>query len=127
LYWNGGDYIALGPSGASHVQGWRWTNQAHLGEWESAVDRDRVPATNVESLTPRQRAGELAMLQLRLARGIDFADFLARTGVDARRRFAAAIEQLARAGLIDRDERGIRMTERGLEVADGIAGEFITE
>ena len=33
LYWNGGDYIGLGPSAASHVQGTRWRNRPHLGEW----------------------------------------------------------------------------------------------
>src|SRR5439155_10667749 len=52
LYWNGGDYIGLGPSAASHIQGWRWKNQPHLGEWERAIDRADLPAAEVEHLTP---------------------------------------------------------------------------
>src|SRR3954471_5155848 len=27
VYWTGGDYLGLGPSAASHVQGWRWKNR----------------------------------------------------------------------------------------------------
>jgi oxygen-independent coproporphyrinogen-3 oxidase len=84
-YWRGDDYVALGPSGASHVRGTRWKNRPHLGEWEQAVAAGRLPSADVEHLSPAHRAGELAMLRLRLAAGIDFADFAARTGFDARR------------------------------------------
>ena len=69
VYWNGGNYIGLGPSAASHVEGWRWKNRPHLGEWEDAVAAGDLPATDAEQLTPEQRMGELAMLQLRLTRG----------------------------------------------------------
>ena len=45
-YWTGGDYLALGPSGASHIQGWRWKNRPHLGEWENAIDAGDLPAVD---------------------------------------------------------------------------------
>jgi oxygen-independent coproporphyrinogen-3 oxidase len=127
LYWNGGDYIGLGPSAASHVQGWRWKNRPHLGEWEEAVDAERLPADEVEHLSPPRRAGELAMLQLRLTRGIDFADFAARTGVDARIAFADPIERFSRAGLLERTAAGVRLSNAGLAVADSLAAEFLSE
>src|SRR5688572_5877483 len=84
LYWNGGSYIGLGPSAASHVEGHRWRNRPHLGEWETAVQAGGIPTTDIEHLAPRQRAGELAMLQLRLADGIQFESFARRTGSDPR-------------------------------------------
>src|SRR5438067_4597041 len=62
VYWTGGSYIGLGPSAASHVQGWRWRNRPHLGEWESAVGAGDLPAIEVEQLSASQRAGELAWL-----------------------------------------------------------------
>src|SRR5439155_15790040 len=76
LYWNGGSYVGLGPSAASHVQGWRWKNRPHLGEWESAVEGGGVPTADVEELLPAQRAGELIMLQLRLASGVRFEEVI---------------------------------------------------
>ena len=42
-----------------------------------------LAAAEVEHLGKRKRAGELAMLQLRLARGLNYSDFSARTGQDA--------------------------------------------
>jgi oxygen-independent coproporphyrinogen-3 oxidase len=125
VYWTGGDYVALGPSGASHAQGWRWRNRPHLGEWERAVDAATLPAVEVEHLSPRRRAGELAMLLLRLARGLDFADFAARTGFDARRIFAEPIDRFTRVGLLQADEAAVRLTDRGLVVADALSGEFL--
>jgi oxygen-independent coproporphyrinogen-3 oxidase len=125
LYWAGGDYLSLGPSAASHVQGWRWRNRPHLGEWENSVDRGLLPAIEIESLAPRKRAGELAMLMLRLSTGITHADYAARTGHDAAALFAEVIDRLAPLGLLDVTETSIRLSERGLAVADSVASEFL--
>jgi len=127
LYWNGGNYIGLGPAAASHVEGWRWRNRPHLGEWEQAVDAGRQPAIDVEHLTPRRRAGELAMLQLRLSRGIDRAAFSARTGYDAESLFSAQLEQLSGLGLVERTSDFLRLTPRGLALADAVASEFLAD
>jgi oxygen-independent coproporphyrinogen-3 oxidase len=125
MYWTGGSYVSLGPSAASHVAGWRWRNRPHLGEWEQAIDAGVLPATEVEVLTPDRRAGELAMLMLRLTPGIDFADFAGRTGYDAREIYPDQLRQLSSAGLITVDGRGFRLTEAGLNVADAVASEFL--
>jgi oxygen-independent coproporphyrinogen-3 oxidase len=126
-YWHGDDYVALGPSGASHVQGNRWKNRPHLGEWERAIADGRLPAADVEHLTPAQRAGELAMLRLRLADGIDYADFTARTGRDARDLFADALGRFEAVGLLASDAAGVRLTEKGWDVADAVAGEMLVD
>jgi oxygen-independent coproporphyrinogen-3 oxidase len=125
LYWNGGNYLGLGPSAASHMDGIRWRNRPHLGEWESAVEAGRLPAIDVEKLTPRHRAGELAMLQLRLSRGMDLREFSVRTGYDACEIFADPITRYQPAGLLENVGGAIRITEKGLIVADSIASEFL--
>jgi oxygen-independent coproporphyrinogen-3 oxidase len=125
VYWTGGNYLALGPSGASHVSGWRWRNRPHLGEWEDAVAAGGVPAVDVEHLSPERRAGELAMLLLRLSRGIEFDDFSARTGADARALFAEPLDRLSKLGLVSIDDRAARLSRSGLDVADAVAAEFL--
>jgi oxygen-independent coproporphyrinogen-3 oxidase len=124
-YWTGGDYLALGPSGASHVQGVRWKNRPHLGEWENAIDAGDLPAVDVESLTPRQRAGELAMLMLRLENGLNFSDFTARLGIDARELFVEQINKLLRLKMLEISPSALRLTPTGLNVADAVAAEFL--
>jgi len=126
-YWTGGDYLALGPSGASHIQGWRWKNRPHLREWENAIDGGNLPAVDVESLTPRQRAGELAMLMLRLENGLNFAAFTDRLGSDPLELFAEPIDKLAKLKLVEVTPISLRLTRAGLDVADAVAGEFLSD
>ena len=115
------------------MQGWRWRNRPHLGEWERSIDAGELPdfgelsrvAIEVEHLSPRQRAGELAMLLLRLSRGLNFADFADRTGLDARELWRDPIERYSAAGLLEADKIGVRLSPRGLAVADALAAEFL--
>lgn len=125
LYWDGGNYIGLGPSAASHVEGRRWKNRPHLGEWEQAVAARTLPAADHEVLLPRQRFGEWVMLRLRLQEGIAFADFAARWGCDAREVYADVLGRLRGVGLIEIDDAGFGLSEAGIVVADGVAGEFL--
>jgi oxygen-independent coproporphyrinogen-3 oxidase len=125
MYWTGGNYLGLGPSAASHLDGHRWRNRPHLGEWEQYVDASEIPAIDVEHLTPRQRAGELAMLMLRLSRGLIYDVYSARTGLDARAVYADQLTRLSKLGLLQLDDQGFHLTEQGIDVADTIASELL--
>jgi coproporphyrinogen III oxidase-like Fe-S oxidoreductase len=96
-----------------------------LGEWESAAASGKLPAIEVEHLSPRRRAGELAMLMLRLSRGIDFIDFQERTGMDPAALWAETISRFAQVGLLEADNRGVRLSDAGIAVADALASEFL--
>jgi oxygen-independent coproporphyrinogen-3 oxidase len=126
LYWTGGNYIGLGPSAASHVEGWRWKNRPHLGEWERAVEAGQLPAAELEKLSHAQRQGEWVMLRLRLSAGIDFDEFEARWGCDARIVYRDELERLSKLGLLKVGTRGFELSESGLAVADALASEFLS-
>lgn len=125
VYWTGGNYLGLGPSAASHLAGRRWRNRPHLGEWEQAVSSGRLATTDLEQLTPPQRAGELAMLMLRLQRGINFEQFNRRTGHLPAELFSDVLERLEQIGMIRTDADAVRLTDAGLNVADAVAAEFL--
>jgi oxygen-independent coproporphyrinogen-3 oxidase len=125
LYWTGGNYIGLGPSAASHVEGWRWKNRPHPGEWERAVAAGELPAADLERLTAEQRRGEWVMLRLRLAEGVGFADYAGRWGRDARDDYAAELAHLSKLGLLDVSGARFALSDAGLAVADTVASEFI--
>jgi oxygen-independent coproporphyrinogen-3 oxidase len=127
MYWSGGNYIGLGPSAASHVSGWRWKNRGHLGEWEQKVTANESPAADVEQLDQNQRAGELAMLSLRLSRGLIYEEFADKLLLDARKLFADPIERYSQLGLLHADDRGVRLTDQGIAVADSICAQFILD
>ena len=125
LYWNGGSYIGLGPSAASHIEGWRWKNRPHLGEWESAVESSQLPAADIEHLTPLQRLGEIVMLQLRLQSGVHLPSLNRLLQVDAERLYRDLVHRLLIANLLAGDESRFHLTDRGIELADAIAAEFV--
>ena len=124
-YWNGGNYLALGPSAASHIGGLRFRNRPHLGEWESTISEGRLPAIDQERLSPMARAGELIMLQLRLPRGVRFDELQKRYGVNGETHFATELEMLRRQNLIEVDHSGFRLLPAGWILADAIAGQFV--
>jgi coproporphyrinogen III oxidase-like Fe-S oxidoreductase len=74
-----------------------------------------------------RRAGELAMLMLRLSQGIRYDAFAQRTGHDPCELFAETIGRLAPVGLVRADADAIRLTERGVNVADAVAAEFLAD
>jgi coproporphyrinogen III oxidase-like Fe-S oxidoreductase len=98
-----------------------------LREWEEAIDTSRLPAIEVEQLSPRRRAGELAMLMLRLSDGIHLAEFTARTGFNAVELYSARLEHLSGLGLVERNDVSIRLTDKALAVADAVAAEFLAD
>ena len=123
-YWTGANYLGLGPSAASHVEGHRWRNRPHLGEWEQAIDADALPAIDVEQLESAERAGELAMLMLRLSDGIDFEHIFTRTGI-VPGRFEEVARRMVALGLVRSTANGVTLTDSGLPVADAVAAEFL--
>lgn len=124
-YWQGENYIGLGPSAASHVSGWRWKNKGHLGQWESSLADNNLPIAEAETLSPLRRADELAMLRLRLADGLVFSDFAERTGYDARILYADPLDRYGKSGLLCVTDTAATLTDRGINVADALASEFL--
>ena len=62
-YWRGGEYVGLGPSAASHLGGRRFANLPSLDAYIADPSGIEIPG---EVLKPERKAGEEAMLRLRL-------------------------------------------------------------
>ncbi|GIW53911.1 MAG: coproporphyrinogen III oxidase [Nitrospiraceae bacterium] len=122
LYWTDGEYLGLGPSAQSYLNGCRFGNVEDLGAYHRLIEAGRVPVETVERLSPRQRAREAIVFGLRLIEGID-QDLLRR---DAdRQHLARTIERLIGEDMLESRAEKIRLTERGRRVADSIAVELL--
>jgi oxygen-independent coproporphyrinogen-3 oxidase len=125
VYWRNECYLGVGPSACGFIDGVRYKNVADTAEYVRAVQSGRSPRVEEERLTPSRRAHETAMLELRLTDGIDARAFARRHSVEPRELFASAIQRHASLGLIESDERGVRLTRRGLLVADSVIADFL--
>lgn len=118
-YWEGEDYLGLGPSATSTIAGRRWTNPAGQNAWDTRV-RQRTLGSEVEELTLRTRALELMMLRLRTARGLRMQAYRELTGRDFLRDHKRMVQALHENGLIRIRNGYLRLTRSGMLVSNAI-------
>jgi len=119
MYWHNGDWITLGPSASGHLRGVRWKNVAHLGQY--LASSGGCPITDVERLDDDASTGEQLMLRLRLTDGVAH-DWLSPRLTETRR---AAIERFTHEGLLESTDTHLRLTRRGLRLADTVIAELL--
>jgi oxygen-independent coproporphyrinogen III oxidase len=121
-YWTGTNYLAWGPAAAAHVAGHRWKNVPSLARYLDALQgpSPQIPIVETEHLSPRKRAGELAVLRLRLSDGLNYADFQSQTGIDPRPPMHTICKKYAGLGLLHETAEGIALTESAIAVSDSI-------
>ena len=118
-YWEGRDYLGLGPSACSTVRGRRWNNPADLGRWEAEV-RQGTLGRETEVLDLETRVRELIMLRLRTSRGLRLRAYSLLTGSSFVRDFEPMVQALRQNGLIRISQGYLRLTKNGMLVSDSI-------
>ncbi|MEG2173670.1 MAG: radical SAM family heme chaperone HemW [Desulfovibrionaceae bacterium] len=118
-YWEGEDYLGLGPSATSTIQNRRWTNPASQKAWAAGVQAQTLDASP-EWLTPRLRVLELIMLRLRTARGMRVKAYRELTGRDFLRDHQRMVRALHENGLIRIRDGYLRLTRSGMLVSSSI-------
>jgi oxygen-independent coproporphyrinogen-3 oxidase len=123
-YWLRRPYLGIGPSAASQLGSWRWTESGVITAW--AEDRGEA---EVQELDAAEALAEIPLLALRTHRGVDWEDLRARAAegnltplVDA---WEARLEPCVKAGLLVREGPRLRLTSRGMLVSNGILSTFV--
>jgi oxygen-independent coproporphyrinogen-3 oxidase len=125
VYWRNEPCLGIGPSAAGLVGELRYRNVPDTAAWARAVRAGERPWVEDETLDPLARARETMMLWLRLIEGVDRAAFAQRFGADPAELFAGAIEKHAAEGLLELTAGRIRLTRRGLLLADTVIADFL--
>lgn len=123
-YWDDGEYIGVGPGAASYICGRREKNFGALDVWAGKLKAGRLPVCESETLDPDKRWREAAVLALRTSAGIDKKAFTERFGTKSYISARNILEDFP-SELREIDERGVRLTKRGMRVANIIWSELI--
>lgn len=118
-YWEGEDYLGLGPSATSTINGRRWTNPCGLGDWGRAVTGKYI-AEDAEVLDTRNRVVELIMLRLRTTRGLRLKAYEELTGRDFMTDHKSVVQALHRNKLVRIMHGYMRLTRGGMLVSSSI-------
>lgn len=120
-YWHDKNWLGIGPSAASHVDGTRWKNVAHLGQYLSQTTEP--PTTDHEHLPQDRRLGEQLMLQLRLREGVPQTWFEERLPTDDWRH--SVIAELVELEMMQWRDGDLVLSRKGLFVADTVIGKLL--
>ena len=125
-YWVNGEYAGLGVGAASYRDGVRSVHVRSLELYvAAALAGEQIPSEG-ERLDGLRRAGEAIMLALRTTQGVRLGEFKERYGVDVVEHYAPVLARYSEAGLLERTDDFMRLTERGRFVANDVCGAFVT-
>lgn len=126
LYWRNGDYLGIGAGAHGHVAGERWMNHPLPSTYCRAVEDRQGARANVERIPAAVTMGETMMLGLRLLEdGVDAERFAVRHGRSLAEAFGPTIAELSALGLLDETPTGVRLTRRGLLLANDVCARFL--
>jgi len=115
-YWQGADYLGLGPSAWSTMGERRWQNVPDTAAYVRAMQAGIRPIRNEEILPQATREAEKIAFGLRMNAGIDPARLAGRHEL---------VTGLREEGFLEDHGPRVRLTARGRLLADEIATELI--
>jgi len=123
-YWEGRDYIGMGPSAASTIKGVRVVQPQGLLEYESMIARDGI-WEGAEKMDFEQKKSEFVMLRLRTVKGMNLREYKRLTGKDFCRENASILQALRKNDLIRLRKGYVSLTKSGMLVSDSILSHLI--
>lgn len=126
IYWQHGDYLGIGAGAFGTMNGQRVMNQLLPERYIADLEEGRLPQSNTELLDESTARGETMMLGLRLLNnGVDANAFARRHGVELQDYFGEPIAHMSDLGMLEPTASGVRLTTRGMMLANSVVVEFI--
>ena len=116
-YWEGKDYIGLGPSACSTLEARRWQNVPDIDCYIENLRSHQSVIGFEESLTSELRASERLAFGMRMNAGVP-AELV-------QRRWDRQVAELLSAELVQWTNNRLQPTRRGILFADEIAAHFV--
>ena len=123
-YWTDQKYIGIGPAAHSYNHGSRQWNVASISDYIEGVAKG-IPNFEKEIIDERTRFNDYILTHLRTMWGIQLSTF---HEIFGRERFACLLKQskaFLQTGLMEHHNENLKITRKGLIVADGIIRELI--
>jgi oxygen-independent coproporphyrinogen III oxidase len=126
-YWDGSDYLGLGPGAHSfHATptAHRWWNLRLPHQWRTAVIEHGTAIDGEEHLTEAQARSDFVITGLRRITGVDVHEFERRFATPLRAAFPQLLH-LETDGLVELRDAKLRLTARGLHYADTVGARLV--
>lgn len=143
VYWRNEPYLGVGAGAWGYWQGVRHANVSRPGEYLERMSGERHESwardesgarhagffsnavTEAEQPSLPVQMGETMMMGLRLLEGVSFQRFRERFGRELLEVYPKEVEALEREGLLSVSAEGVRLTRRGLLLANRVFAAFL--
>jgi len=122
-YWNGVDYLGLGPSAHSFNGKSRQWNIANNALYIQSLAKDQVPF-EIETLTPMQQLNEYIMTSLRTMEGLSLDKVIVNWSENELAQIVQIAQKPITQGYMILKENHLILTNEGRLMADGIASDL---
>jgi oxygen-independent coproporphyrinogen III oxidase len=119
-YWTMKDYVGLGASAHSYIDGIRYANSSSLEEYQ--VGR---PGENGKAASRSDQIGDYLFTELRLVQGFELADYRRRFGLEFFADYKNVAEALLDEGLLEKRGSYVRLTEKGMDTTNLVIGRLL--
>ena len=125
--WKQKQYIGIGAAAHSYFKDIRYSNTNNIEEYIKNIKENNIEKNKKieEKQTIEDKKNEFMMLGFRMIEGIDIADFKAKFVDNPLYVYREKIKKLTDEGLIEVDLNNIKLTNKGLDLANVVFEEFI--
>ena len=124
-YWRRGEYLGVGAGAHSHYNRRRFANAADVSTYIKGVNTRKLALSEDTYLSTKDRLEESIFLGLRLNEGIDILKISKEFDIDLESGINKKLEQLISGKLLERDGTVIRLTRKGMDLANAIIVELL--
>lgn len=124
-YWRNERYLGLGAGAHSYDGQQRCANISDPQEYIARVMAGEDVVAEVEETDRARAMGETMMLGLRLTMGVTWESFHRRFGVSLHEVYSQEITELREQGLLEIDDKGIRLTPKGRLLGNRVFAAFL--
>ena len=124
-YWKDIDYLGLGVSAHSFLDGYRFNNTPRLDEYIELINSNQLPVIEKEYISKSERRTEHIMLSLRLATGLNLKKFRKQFNEDLLKTKSAQIQELIKGGFIYIEEGCLKISPKYMYVSNRIILELL--
>lgn len=125
IYWQNKPYLGIGAGAYSFIKGYRYMNYENPEIYIKEIMSGKLPVDNGEKLSLRKRMIETIILGLRTKDGVGFRKYKTRFGVNLNDIFSKQVNKLVNLGLLQKDDFKIKLTKRGIFLANIVFREFV--
>lgn len=125
FYWKNQSYVGVGAGAFSFINGVRTAHEKNVLSYIDGILGNNDTTAFREQLPDAHSAAETVVMSLRLRKGVSNTDFYERFGCKIDDRFRDQILNLSGDGLVSYENGHLRLTEKGLFVADTVMAEFL--